>query len=131
LFGRGWYKLALFSWYKLCSKYCARIVKKLVRGPNLDLVSGCDLDQVHVGIRKNHTCKKDLVSGRDLVNFGPNLFGYQMAPIFVILFADLSFLPTSHTTQAQFCLVSTPIQVAMLPLLSSNRRRQPEKRRRV
>jgi hypothetical protein len=57
LFGRGWY-IALFSWYKLCNKYCARIVKTLIRGPNLDLVSGCDLDQVHVGIRENHTCKK-------------------------------------------------------------------------
>ena len=74
MFGRGWYKLALFSWYKLCSKYCARIVKKLIRGPNLDLVSGCDLDQVHVGIRENHTCKKDLVSGRDLVNFWSKSF---------------------------------------------------------
>jgi hypothetical protein len=73
----------------------------LITGPNLDLVSGRDLDRVHVGIRENHTSKKDLVSGRDLVNFGPNLFGYQMAPNFVILFADLSFLPTSHTTQAQ------------------------------
>jgi hypothetical protein len=58
------------------------------------------LDHVHVGIRENHSSKKDLVSGRDLVNFGPNLFGCQMAPIFVILFADLSFLPLSYTTQA-------------------------------
>jgi hypothetical protein len=57
------------------------------------------LDQVHVGIRENHSSKKDLVSGRDLVNFGPNLFGCQMAPIFVILFAYLSFLPLSYTTQ--------------------------------
>jgi hypothetical protein len=56
---------------------------------------------VHVGIHEKHTSQKDLVSGRDLVNFGPNLFGYQIAPNFVILFADLSFLPTSHTTQTQ------------------------------
>jgi hypothetical protein len=42
------------------------------------------LDLVHVGIRENHTGKKDLVNGRDLVHFGPNLFGYQMAPNFVI-----------------------------------------------
>jgi len=58
---------------------------------------------VHVRIRDNHTSKKDLVNGRNLVNFGPNLFGSQMAPIFVILFADSSFLPTSpsHTSQAQ------------------------------
>jgi hypothetical protein len=56
---------------------------------------------VHVGIHEKHTSQKDLVSGRDLVNFGPNLFGYQIAPNFVILFANLSFLPTSHTTQAQ------------------------------
>jgi hypothetical protein len=63
--------------------------------------------------------------------FGPNLFGYQMAPIFVILFADLSFLPTSHTTQAQFCPVSTPIHIAMLPLPSSDQRRRPEKQKRV
>jgi hypothetical protein len=73
----------------------------MITGPNLDLVSGRDLDRVHVGNRENHTIKNDLVRGRDLVNFGPNLFGYQMAPIFVILFAGLSFLPTSHTTQAQ------------------------------
>jgi hypothetical protein len=51
--------------------------------------------------RENHTSKKDLVSGHYLVNFGPNLFGFQMAPIFIFSFADLSFLPTSHTTQAQ------------------------------
>ena len=75
LFGRGWYKkLALFSWYKLCNKYCDQIVKKLITGPNLDLVSG-HLDRVHVGIRENHTSKKDLVSGCNLVNFGLNLFG--------------------------------------------------------
>ncbi len=73
----------------------------MIRGPNLDLVSGRDLDMVHVGIRGKHTSQKDLVSGRDLVNFGPNLFGCHIAPNFVILFADLSFLPTSHTTQAQ------------------------------
>jgi hypothetical protein len=52
-------------------------------------------------IRENHTSKIDLDSGRDLVHFGPNLIGSQMAQIFVILVADLSFLPTSHTTQAQ------------------------------
>jgi hypothetical protein len=92
---------------------------------------GRDLDRVHVGIRKNHTGKKVLDFGRDLVHLGANLFGYQMAPIFVILFADLSFLPTSHTTQAQFCPGSTPIHVAMLPLPSSDQRRRPEKRRRV
>jgi hypothetical protein len=56
---------------------------------------------VHVGICENHTSKKDLVSGCDLVNFGRNVFDYQMAPNFDILFADLPFLPTSHTTQAQ------------------------------
>jgi hypothetical protein len=56
------------------------------------------LDRVHVGIHENHTSKKYLVSVCELVNFGPNLFGYQMAPNFVILVADLSFLPTSHTT---------------------------------
>jgi hypothetical protein len=38
-----------------------------------------------------------------LFRFGPNLFGSQMAPIFVFLVAELSFLPTSHTTQAQLC----------------------------
>ena len=67
------------------------------------MISGPDLDRVHVETCENHTSKKYLVSGRDLVNFGPYLFGYHMAPIFVILFADLSFLllPTSHTTQAQ------------------------------
>jgi hypothetical protein len=69
--------------------------------PNLDLVSGRDLDRVNVGIRENHTSQKDFDSGRDLVHFGPNLFGSQMAPIFGILVAELSFLPTSHTTQAQ------------------------------
>jgi hypothetical protein len=34
----------------------------MIRGPNLDLVSGRDLDHVHVGIGENHTSKKDLVS---------------------------------------------------------------------
>ena len=62
---------------------------------------GRDLDQVYVGIRENHTGKKVLDFGRDLVHFGPNLLAIKMAPIFVILVADLSFLPTSHTTQAQ------------------------------
>jgi hypothetical protein len=87
--------------YKFCNKYREQIFKKLITGPNLDLVSGRDLDRVHVGICENHTSKIDLDSGRDLVHFGPNLFGSQMTPIFVILVADLSFLPTSHTTQAQ------------------------------
>ena len=75
----------------------------MTTGPNLDLVSGRDLDRVHVGIRENHTGKKDLDNGRDLVHFGPNLLAIKMAPIFVILVADLSFLPTSpsHTSQAQ------------------------------
>jgi hypothetical protein len=72
----------------------------LTTGPNLDLVSGRDLDRVHVGIREHHTGKKDLVSGRDLVNFGPNLFGYQMAPNFVIYLQTCHFyLPaTQHKT---------------------------------
>ncbi len=65
------------------------------------MVSGRDLDRVHVGIRENHTSQIDLDSGHDLVHFGPNLFSFQMAPIFVILVAESSFLPTSHTTQAQ------------------------------
>jgi hypothetical protein len=39
--------------------------------------------------------------GRVLVHFGPNLFAIKMAPIFVILVADMSFLPTSLTSQAQ------------------------------
>ena len=63
------------------------MVKKSIIGPHLDLVSGRDLDRVHVGIHKNHTSKNDLDSGRDLVHFGPNLVGSQMAPIFVILAA--------------------------------------------
>ena len=50
----------------------------MITGPNLDLVSGPNLDMVHVGIREKHAGKKNLVSGRDLVNFGPNLFGNQM-----------------------------------------------------
>ena len=48
----------------------------MITGPNLDFVSGRDLDRVHVGIRENHTSKKHLVSDRNLVNFGLNLFGY-------------------------------------------------------
>ena len=62
---------------------------------------GRDLDRVHVGIRENHTGKKVSDFGCVLVHFGPNLLAIKMAPIFVILVADLSFLPTSHTTQAQ------------------------------
>jgi len=62
---------------------------------------GRDLDRVHVGIRENHTGKKVLDFGRVLVHFGPNLFAIKMAPIFVILVADMSFLPTSLTSQAQ------------------------------
>ena len=57
------------------------------------------MDRVHVGIRQNHTRKKDLVSGRDLVNFGPNLFGYQMAPSLVIETVESSFLCTRITPQ--------------------------------
>jgi hypothetical protein len=59
------------------------------------------LDRVHVGIRENHTGKKVLDFCRDLVHFGPNLLAIKMAPIFVILVANMSFLPTSHTSQAQ------------------------------
>ena len=54
--------------------------QKLITGPKLVLDFGRDLDRVHVGIREIHTSKKDLDIGRDLVHFGPNLFGYQMAP---------------------------------------------------
>jgi hypothetical protein len=58
------------------------------------------LDRVHVGIRENHTGKKVLDFGSNLVHFGPNLFAIKMAPIFVILVADCHFyLPaTPHHT---------------------------------
>jgi hypothetical protein len=33
------------------------MIKKLIMGPNLDLVSGRDFDRLHVGIRENHQPK--------------------------------------------------------------------------
>jgi hypothetical protein len=52
----------------------------LITGPTLVLNFGRDLDRVNVGIHKNHTSKKDLDIGRDLVHFGPNLLAIKMAP---------------------------------------------------
>ncbi len=61
------------------------------------ILTGSMLESVKI------TSQKYLDSGRDSVHFDPNLFGSQIAPIFVIFVAESSFLPTSHTTQAQLC----------------------------
>jgi hypothetical protein len=80
------------------------------------LVNGRDLDRVHDGIHENHTSKIDLDSGSDLVNFGSNLFGSQITPIFVILVAESSFLPTRrHNKKAQYPS-TTPLSGAHLQL---------------
>ena len=67
-----------------------------------EVYNGSDLAGAYVGICENHTGQIDLYNGSDLAKFVQIDLAHQVAPLFVLLIVDLSFLQyhTVHTTQA-------------------------------
>ena len=67
-----------------------------------EVYNGSDLAGAYVGICENHTGQIDLYNGSNLANFVQIDLAHQVAPLFVLLLVDLSFLQyhTTHTTHA-------------------------------
>ncbi len=67
-----------------------------------EVYNGGNLAGAYVGICENHTGQIDLYNGGNLANFGQINLAHQVAPLFVLLILDVSFLQyhTAHTAQA-------------------------------